>query len=313
MFSACHETKCGIDAAGRKRPIRKRSQRTIFDQTTNVLQHLTGQSFITMKDRVHCHDMERSVVAERSKWDTRVLVNVAFADLDQATELGETRKTHRYLFAGQGVENPVYAFAIGELHHRLGKIAASRVDYVFDPERFKQRAFAWASGSGNDLRAEVQGDLDRGHSDSTRACVHEHALTLAQSPDVSQRIPGGHENDRQCCRCLKCQAGWNAPHIARPRRRVGGDSKYGETEHTISWNELRDIRTNRPNDATHFVAKNTRIRSITRIERQRLKHIAEIHSGRFHFDQYLARAALRQSKWREVQGIEAAAFPGFQT
>src|SRR5260370_38191722 len=101
--------------------------------------------------------------------------------------------------------------------------------------------------------------------------------------------------------------------VPRSRNRMGGDSKYGETEHTISWNELRDIRTNRPNDATHFVAKNTRIRSITRIERQRLKHVAEIHPGRLHLDQYLAWAALRQFKRSKAHSIEPAGFPGLQT
>src|ERR1700693_608715 len=101
MLSARHETKCGIDSAGWKRPVRKRSQRTFLDQTRDVRQDLAGQFFIAMKDRIHGHDMEGCVIAKWPEWDARVLVNVAFTDLNEPTELGETRKTHRNRFPGQ--------------------------------------------------------------------------------------------------------------------------------------------------------------------------------------------------------------------
>ena len=180
---------------GWKRSIGKRPQRAFFDQPGNLLQHLASQFFVTVENRIHGHDVERRVVAQRPKRDARVLVNVAFADLDEAAEFGETGETHRDRFPGERVQNDVHSLAIGQLQHRLGKIAASRVDHVFDSERFEQSTFTRAAGGGDDFRAKMQCDLDRGHSDSTRARVNKNALALAQSRHVSQRMPRGHEDD----------------------------------------------------------------------------------------------------------------------
>ena len=47
------------------------------------------------------------------KRDARVLVNVAFTDLDEAAELGETGETHRDRFPGERVQNHVHSLAIG--------------------------------------------------------------------------------------------------------------------------------------------------------------------------------------------------------
>src|SRR6202030_2300594 len=95
-----------------------------------------------------------------------------------------------------------------------------------------------------------------------RARVNKDALALAQSRHVSQRIPGGHENDRQCCCRLKCQICRHPSHVSRTRYRMGGNSKDGESEHTISWRKVHDVRAHRFNDAADFVAKNARIRSV---------------------------------------------------
>ena len=111
----------------------------------------------------------------------------------------------------------------------------------------------------------------------------------------------------------KCQMRRNPSHVSGTRDRVSSDSEDGETEHTISRRDVRDIGANCFNDAADFVAKNARIRSIARIKRQRLEHVAEIHSGRFHFDQHLTRAARRQFERSEAEGVETAAFAAFQT
>ena len=105
----------------------------------------------------------------------------------------------------------------------------------------------------------------------------------------------------------------NPSHVSRARYRVGGNSEDGEPEHTISWREVRDVRANCFDDTADFVAKNSRIRSIAWIKCQRLEHVAEIHSGRFHFNQHLTRAARRHFERCEAEGVEAAAFAAFQT
>ena len=137
VFSASHEPKRGINAGGRKGPEGKRPQRTLFDQVRNLLQHLAGQFFVTLENRIHSHDMERRIIAQRPKRDARVLIDVALANFDEAAEFGETGKTHRDRFPSERVQNYIYSFAIGQLQNRFGKIAAPRVDHVFYSERFK--------------------------------------------------------------------------------------------------------------------------------------------------------------------------------
>jgi hypothetical protein len=94
---------------------------------------------------------------------------------------------------------------------------------------------------------------------------------------------------------------------------MSSDSEDGKTEHAISRRDMRDIGANCFDDAADFVAKNARIRSVARIKRQRLEHVAEIHSGRFHLNQHLARAARRQFERSKAESIETAAFAAFQT
>ena len=126
-------------------------------------------------------------------------------------------------------------------------------------------------------------------------------------------MPRSHEYDRQSSRCFESQTSWNAPHVTRTCDGVSGKAEDGETKNMISGNNVRDIATNRPNDAANFITENPRIQSVTRIERECLEHVAEIHSRRFHFDQYLTRSTLRQLKWRKVKRVEMAAFTRFQT
>ena len=148
-----------------------------------------------MENRIHGHDVERRVVAQRPKRDARVLVNVALADLDEAAEFGETGETHRDRFPSERVQNYIYSLASGQLENCLGKIAAARVDHVFDSERLEKGTLTRAAGRRDDFRTQVQRDLDRSHPNSTRACVHENALAIAQSRDVSQRMPRSHKDD----------------------------------------------------------------------------------------------------------------------
>src|ERR1700730_2422794 len=100
----------------------------------------------------------------------------------------------------------------------------------------------------------------------------------------------------------------NPSHVSCTRYRVSGNSEDGEPEHAISGREVRDVRANCFDDAANFVAKNARIRSIARIKCQRLKHVAEIHSGRFHFNQHLTRAAWRQFEGSKAECVETTAF-----
>jgi hypothetical protein len=85
----------------------------------------------------------------------------------------------------------------------------------------------------------MQRDLDRRHSNSTRPCVHEHALALAQSRDVLQCMPRGHENDRQGRSRFKCQTCWNSSNVRCAYDGVRCDPENGETKHTVPGSKLR--------------------------------------------------------------------------
>ena len=97
------------------------------------------------------------------------------------------------------------------------------------------------------------------------------------------------------------------------RQRLRGDSEYGEAKNAISRCDVSHARSNLPNDTSHFIAKNSRVRRIARIKRERLEHVAEIHSRRFHFDQHLAGTTRRQLKRSKTKGIKMPTLTGLET
>src|SRR5450432_102521 len=212
--------------------------------------------------------MKRGVVSEWPKRDSHILVDVAFPDLDKTTKLRETGKPHWDCLCRERVEHHVHPFAICQFQHRLSKVAATRIDHVFHPERFEQRTFTVATGSGDNFRAKVFRNLNRGHSNSTRTCMDQDTLARAEPRDVLQRMPRGHENDRQRCRCLECQGCWNTTHVASASNRMRGDPKHGEAEDAISCGQVRDIRADRLYDAANLVAKNASVQCIDGVECQ---------------------------------------------
>ena len=144
-----------------------------FDQFGKFAEHLPRQRFVAAEDRVHRDDVERRIAPQRPERDARVLVNVAFADLDEAAELRQARESHRDRFGGERIENDVHAAPAGQFHDGFGEVAAPRVDHMLHAERLEQRAFGRAARRGDDFRAEVMRDLDRRHADAARARVDE--------------------------------------------------------------------------------------------------------------------------------------------
>ena len=182
----------------------------------------------------------------------------------------------------------------------------------FTPSVLSKRAFARAAGGGDDFRAEVMRDLDRRHADAARARVDEDAFALAQPRHVLQRMPRSHEDHGQRRRFLERQIRRNAADIAAARQRLRGEAEYRETKHTISRRDVLHAGADCLDDTADFVAENARIRRIAGIKRERLEHVAEIHSRGFDVDQHFTRAAGRQRKRSEAQGVEMAALAGFE-
>ena len=61
------------------------------------------------------------------------------------------------------------------------------------------------AGGGEDLGAEVAGELDRGHADAAGAGVDQHPLARLQVGEVEQAVEGGGEDDRHAAACSKDQ------------------------------------------------------------------------------------------------------------
>ena len=122
-------------------------ERAFLHQPGKLAEHLARQRFIAAEDGVHRDDVERRIAPQRPERDARVLVDVAFADLDEAAELREAREAHRDRFGGERVENDVHAAAAGEFHDGFGEVAAARVDHMLHAERLEQRAFGRAAGA----------------------------------------------------------------------------------------------------------------------------------------------------------------------
>src|SRR5205085_3999839 len=101
---------------------------------------------------------------------------VAFADLDEAAELGETREAHGNRFASERIQNHIDATATGKFHDGFRKVTAARIDNVFHPERGQKRALNRTAGTRDDFRTEMMRNLDRCHAHATCTGVNENAF-----------------------------------------------------------------------------------------------------------------------------------------
>ena len=151
------------------------------------------------------------------------------------------------------------------------------------------------------------GDLDGGHADAASSGVDEDALAFFQAGNRVQRIPGGHENDRQRRRFLECHSRRHLPDIRGAGHRMRSQAEDGETENAVAGFHMGDARANRADDARHFVAEDPRIRRFRRIECECFEHIPEIHAPGHDLDHHLARTAGRQGKGNEPQGVQQSA------
>src|SRR2546423_14213126 len=195
VLATGHESEGRVDIERRESAERKRTQGALLHQIGHLGKHVARQRFVAGKDRVHRDDVKRCVAAQRSKRNTRVLINVAFADLDEAAELGETREAHGNRFASERVQDNIDATATGKFHDGFHKITAARVDHVFYAERGQQGALNWTARTGDDFRAEMMRNLDRCHAHATCTGVNKNALALSESRDIFQRMPRGHKHD----------------------------------------------------------------------------------------------------------------------
>ena len=311
MFAAGHEAEGGVEAVGGERAVQKRTQLAGGDQRGDFRHELAREGGVAGKDGVHGHHVEGRVFAQVPHGQLRVLVDVAFADLDEASEFREAGEAHGDGFGRERVEHGVDAATSGQALHFLGEIAAARIDDMRDAQCFEQGALGRASGRSDHLGPEVMGNLDRGHADPARSGVHEDGFVGADARHVDQRMPCGHENDRDSRGLLGSDSRGNRQHILRARQGVGGEAEDSEAENAITRLHMGHTVSNRDDFTSHFVAIHARIDGFRRIKSERFENVAEIEACGFDPDENLARFTSGHGERCECQTVEHAALARF--
>src|SRR5437773_8360771 len=119
-------------------------------------------------------------------------------------------------------------------------------------------------------------------------------------------MPRSHEHNRNRGCFFKGQIAGNPAHVAGTRDRLRRQTEYGQTEDPIARTNVRNIGSDGGDDTANFVSKDARIWRFAGIERESLKHVAEIHARRLNVDHYFALSARRLRKRGEPQSIELA-------
>ena len=139
--------------------------------------------------------MQRDVAAQSLQPKRAVVINVAFAEFDEASRWREAFKAFFDEGAGQGVQHQIDAFAAGRRQHRVGKAQRTRIHHRAHAERFEVSALLRAARGGIDFGAEPLCQRDGRDADTAGAGMNEHALARAQPRQMMKRVISG-EIDR---------------------------------------------------------------------------------------------------------------------
>ena len=134
-----HKTKCRVNTARGKRAERQGRERTLLDHFRDLFKQLPRELLVPAEHSVHGDHVKGSISPQGPKWDAGVLIDVAFADLDEAAELCQAGKPHRNRFACERIQDHVHAAPGCQCHDGICKISAARVNHMFDSQRFQQR------------------------------------------------------------------------------------------------------------------------------------------------------------------------------
>ena len=92
-----------------------------------------------------------------------------------------------------------------------------------------------------------------------------------------------------------------------------GKSEHGKTKHTVAWGNVRHSFTDGNDFAGHLITEDASVCGLSRVKRQCLQDIAEIHTRSFHLDQNLATRTRRERERCESEAVQEAAFTGLET
>ena len=193
----------------------------------------------------HPLEIERRVREIGPEWPEThrgVPVDVAPADLDEASVGAEHRETRGDCVAGKRIEHDVDPRAARALHHFAREGQRSRIQHVLHAQALQVFALGGTARGGEDRRARALGDLHRGQAHATRRGVDQHAVA---APEVGQPLQGelgGDEGDRHGRGNVVGEGGGLAHHEPRVRNGVRAQTVESDRHHLVPDRELRDIR-----------------------------------------------------------------------
>ena len=161
--------------------------------------------------------MERGIATQRPQRQTRVLVDVTFADFDKPPKLSQTRQPHRDRFRRQRVQHHIDTPSRCQIHHRLGKVSLSGIDHILDTQGLQQSTLRRTAGRSDHISTQMMRNLNRRHAHTTRARMHQDHLSRFHPRHRLECVPCRHEHNRKRRRLLKCQVTRNRPHVCRTR------------------------------------------------------------------------------------------------
>ncbi len=234
------------------------------------------------------------------------IADVGLAHLEEAAAAGQQLQRGVDVIPSQGVEDDVDALALGELEELVPEVEIARGgDVVLGDAGLAQDVPLGGAGGGEDLGAEVLGELDRGHADAAGPGVDQHPLAGLQAGEVAEAVVGGEKDDRHRRRLGE------RPLLGDPDEvRSLGDRKRREgvgeqPHHAIAGDEIADLLADLDHDAGALAAD----RAAAGIEAEGDQHVAEVEPSGVDRDPHLAGAERRlgAGAGNQREGLQRAA------
>ncbi len=149
-------------------------------------------------------------------------------------------------------------------------------------------ALLLGAGSGEDFRAQMFRELDRGDAHAAGAAVDEHPLTLAQARELMQRIVGGEERGGHRGRGRERPGGGLASHGERAGAHPIGKGGRCERDHGVTGSDLGDADAHARHDARYLHPQGRAAEAIldgfVRQQAHRVHHVAKVQARSVHLD-----------------------------
>ena len=125
--------------------------------------------------------MEREVAPEREEPQPGVAVDVALADLDEASTERQQFEARALGGAGDRVEHDVDAVPLGVTAYLIGELGAAGVVNVLNTHVVQQLSTLLAAGGGEDLGSRGAGHRDRRLPHAPGRGMDQHPITAGDA------------------------------------------------------------------------------------------------------------------------------------